>query len=90
VVFARLTPFSLEEIELIKSVNRAPYQQRTIILTQRELEPYYTYEETAEEFDIDKIAVSLADMAVVTDRVFFKNIRREDQASSQGPKGATK
>jgi hypothetical protein len=87
VVFARLTPFSPEEIELIKSVNAAPYQQRAIILTQRELEPYFIYEETSKEFDINEIAVSFSDMAVVTDRVFFKSIRRGEPSPQEGPGG---
>lgn len=79
VVFARLTPFTPEEVELIKQVN-GPYQQRAIILTARELEPYFVYELTEKEFDIDKIAVTYSDMAKVTDRVFFKKLRRSSES----------
>jgi hypothetical protein len=79
VVFARLTPFSCEEVEFIKMINDTPYrQQRAIMFTQRELEPNFVYQETAEEFDIDKrFANEFVDMAIITDRVFFQKIRRE-------------
>jgi len=51
--------------------------RRAIMLTDRELEPYFVYERTAKEFDIKGTTVSFEDMAIVTDRVFFQNLRRE-------------
>lgn len=76
VVFAKLNSFGAEEIECIKSVNNC-YHRRAIMLTDRELEPYFVYERTAKEFDIKGTTVSFEDMAIVTDRVFFQNLRRE-------------
>ncbi|MDP2333021.1 MAG: hypothetical protein Q8M19_20240 [Reyranella sp.] len=76
VVFARLTPFSADEIELIKQAN-GKYARRAIMLTERELEPYFVYERTAKEFDIERTAVSFENMAIATARVFFEQRRRE-------------
>lgn len=75
VVFARLSSFSAEEVELIKKVN-SQHTRRAIMLTDRELEPYFIYERTAKEFDMDEIAVSYEDMATATVRVFFEQRRR--------------
>jgi hypothetical protein len=74
-VFARLTPFSAEEIDLIKQVN-GRYHSRAIMLTERELEPYFVYERTAQEFDIQETAASFEDMVAATVRVFFEERRR--------------
>ncbi|MFG1300710.1 hypothetical protein V5F49_13025 [Xanthobacter sp. V3C-3] len=76
IAFSRLTPFEDEEVDLIRTVNNG-HRLRAIMLTARELEPYFLYERTAQEFDIEQIAVSFDDMARVTDRVFFQNIRRQ-------------
>jgi hypothetical protein len=74
-VFARLTAFSAEEINLVKEVN-GRYRSRAIMLTERELEPYSVYERTAREFDIRETAVSFEAMAAATVRVFFEEKRR--------------
>jgi len=81
VVFARLTPFKPEEIDLIRPLNK-DWRQRAIILTERELEPYFIYERTAEEFAIERSAVSFKDMATVTEQVFFQNLRKEQPSGS--------
>lgn len=75
VVFARLTPFSPEEIDLIKQIDIA-HRRRIIMLTDRELEPYFVYERTAKDFDIQRTAVSFEDMARATVRVFFEQRQR--------------
>lgn len=76
VVFVRLSPFSADEVEAIKQVN-ARYTTRPIMFTARELEPYFTYERTAKEYDIEKTAVSFDDMARNTISVFFENRIRQ-------------
>lgn len=81
VVFARLTPFSTEEIELIKQVND-PHRQRAIMLTDRELEPYFVYERTAREFDISQTIVTYEQMAAATVQVFFEERRRPMAATT--------
>lgn len=72
VVFAKLGDFEAEEVNWIRKLNGAG-RQRAIILTERELEPGFVYERTAELFEIESSAVSLDDMARVTDAVFFQN-----------------
>jgi hypothetical protein len=84
IVFARLTPFSPEEVALIRHAN-GKYRRRAVMLTERELEPYFVYERTAKDFDIRQTASSLADMAAVTVRVFFEERRRE-AGSESAPK----
>lgn len=84
IVFAKLNSFGAEEIESIKSVNNR-YRRRAIMLTDRELEPYFVYERTEKDFDIKGTTVSFEEMAIITDRVFFQNMRREVVP----PKGVT-
>lgn len=75
IVFARLTPFSDIEIDLIRPLN-TEWKRRVILLTDRELEPYFIYERTSKEFDVSRTAVTFEDMAVATDRVFFQKLVR--------------
>lgn len=70
VVLAKLMPFSVAEIESARRLNSG-YHKRAILLTHRELEPYFIYERTAQEFEIRKTATSLEDMARVTHEIYF-------------------
>lgn len=72
IVFAKLTVFSEDEIEAIRSVNESPYL-RAIMLTTDELEPYWPYKKLAEATEFDRPVASFADMAVVTARAFLGN-----------------
>jgi hypothetical protein len=78
-VFARLTPFSAEETDLIKQVN-SRYHSRAIMLTERELEADFVYERTAQEFDFLQTAASFEDMVAATVRVFFEERKRTPDA----------
>lgn len=69
-LLSKLNPFTAEEIECAKSLNSG-YEQRTILLTARELEPYHLYERTKEEFDIDQYAGSPEDLAKATTKMYF-------------------
>ena len=84
VVFARLTPFSDEEVEHIKRVN-GPHDRRAIMLTDRELEPYFIYERTAQEFNVSNAPVSFADMVIATAHVFFEPRRRAPDPGTSAP-----
>ena len=44
------------------------------MFTDRELEPYFVYEQTAKEFQIDQYAVGAKDMVSNTARIFFNPI----------------
>ena len=70
VVFAKLAPFTPEEIELVKTLN-GPYQNRVILLTARELEPYHIYERTEAEFGIRAHGNTPENLASVTAQIYF-------------------
>jgi hypothetical protein len=48
-----------------------PYQQRVILLTARELEPYYIYERTKKELGVDLHGGSPGELARVTSQIYF-------------------
>jgi len=70
VAFSKLAPYTTAEVERIRRLNDK--WLRAIMLTPRELEPYFLYEWTAKEFPINQSAVSFEDMARVTAQVYFK------------------
>jgi hypothetical protein len=47
------------------------YQRRVILLSERELEPYFMYERAEKEFIIPGSAISLSDMAQATQNIYF-------------------
>lgn len=71
IAFAKLTKFTPDEIALASAVN-TQHRRRLILLTDRELEPYFVYDRTAEAFDIDRSAVSFDDMAKATHDIFIE------------------
>jgi hypothetical protein len=72
IVFAKLGPFSDEEIALARTLN-SEYQNRVILLTARELEPYRLYERTEKELGIKARGSSAEDLASVTAQIYFKD-----------------
>lgn len=88
IVFAKLCDFKEEEVEQIKRVNAAG-EQRAIMLTERELEPGFIYERTSKLFDVDKIPISLADLADTTVSVFFeKKLKAKPEEEGEPNDGA--
>jgi len=71
VVFAKTGTFSPEEIQRCRGADSGN-RMRTILLSERELEPYFVYERAAREFDIKESAVCLEDMVEVTQAIFFE------------------
>lgn len=74
-VFAKLSDFTPEELDYIKEAN-GDHARRAIILSTRELEPWFVYERTEKEFEIDRHAASFEDMVKVTEAVFFDQRRK--------------
>ena len=70
IVFAKIAPFTPEEAALAKTLN-GPYQQRVILLTARELEPYDIYERTKKELGIDSRGGRPGELARVTSQIYF-------------------
>lgn len=71
VLLSKLAPFTSEEIERARALNDE-YRRRAILLTARELEPYFMYERTKAEFQINEYAVTPEDLAQTTHEMYFK------------------
>lgn len=71
IVFSKTGSFSPAEVERCKRA-QGNWGRRVILLSDRELEPYYVYERTKREFEIDHIAIKLNAVAKVTHSVFFE------------------
>ena len=70
IVFAKLAPFTSAEVALVKMLND-PYQNRVILLTARELEPFHIYERTEAELGIQSYGNTPEELASVTARIYF-------------------
>lgn len=71
ILLAKLNPFTQEEIDQAKTLN-TEYEQRSILLTSRELEPYFIYERTKSEFDIDGYGGTPETLATNTAKMYFR------------------
>lgn len=80
IVFSKLAPFTTDEITRCGRA-QSQYRMRVIMLTDRELEPYFVYERTEKEFMIRSSAVSLEDLADSTDSIYFHPKPRPKPAS---------
>src|SRR5277367_4270199 len=70
IIFAKTAAFSPEEVTRCKAAQ--PHgRQRVILLSDRELEPYFVYERAEREFDIRRTAVSPEGMAEITHWLYF-------------------
>ncbi len=70
IVFSKTAPFTAEEIARCRAA-QPPGRKRVILLSDRELEPYFVYERAAKDFEINPTAVSLEDLANTTHAVYF-------------------
>lgn len=82
VLFVKLAPFTDEEVALARTLND-PYQQRVILLTARELEPYHIFERLKKEHGIDSYGGSPEELANVTAQLYFTG--HEADASTPVP-----
>jgi hypothetical protein len=70
IVFAKTAPFTSDEIARCRGAQPAG-RRRVILLSDRELEPYFVYDWAAKEFEIDSSAISLQDLANTTHSLYF-------------------
>jgi hypothetical protein len=70
IIFSKTTPFTADEIARCHEA-QSPGRKRLILLSDRELEPYFVYEWAEREFVIDPTAVSLEDLANTTHALYF-------------------
>lgn len=75
IIFSKLCDFTQEELERFKKINDR-YHIRLILLTQRELEPYFIYEKTSREFDVQQTAICFEDMVQTTNDVFYEKRKK--------------
>jgi hypothetical protein len=69
ILLAKLAPFTDEEIALAKTLN-GKYQERVIMLTAEELEPYH-FHESFKKKGINEYGTRLEDLASITSRLYF-------------------
>src|SRR5262249_33151575 len=81
-VFAKLSPFTAEEIILARAAN-GPYQPRVILLTARELEPFDIYDRAKKEVGKDLRAGSPRDLAAATSQIYFSASQLAAPATEQ-------
>jgi len=70
ILLAKLCAFTPAEIELARSLN-GEHHLRAILLTERELEPYYFFERTKKLFKINEHGGSPEDLARATVAIFL-------------------
>jgi hypothetical protein len=77
VLLAKLAAFTSDEIAAAKALNDQ-YRRRVILLTARELEPYFMYERTKKEFSLDARAGTPNDLAETTAVLYFREASRHE------------
>ena len=80
VIFAKTGPFTREEIDRCKNAQAGRGRSRVILLSDRELEPYFVYERASREFEVDTNVISLGDLARSTVQLYF-NPKPKEPAS---------
>jgi hypothetical protein len=75
IIFSKTAPFTTDEIRRCRQAQSSA-GLRVILLSNRELEPYFTYERAAKEFDVNPTAISLEDMARNSNFIYFNPRRR--------------
>jgi hypothetical protein len=86
VVFAKLAPFSDEELDLIRPLNDKPYGQRAILFAEQDLEASRPYRWAEEQFTFEKTIINFEGMAAASNAIYFeKKIRQppEDQPAGE-------
>jgi hypothetical protein len=71
IIFSKTAPFTPTEIQRCRAA-QDPRRPRVILLSDRELEPYFVYERTEKEFEIHSAAISFEDLARATQHIYFE------------------
>jgi hypothetical protein len=70
ILFSKTDTFSSDEVSLARSLN-SEYKRRVILWSRDELEPYFLYERAKDKLGKNSTAVTLTDMANITQRLWF-------------------
>jgi hypothetical protein len=71
VIFAKTGSFTQDEIDRCKAAQGKHGRLRVILLSDRELEPYFVYERASRDFKIDTTVISLDNLARSTYQLYF-------------------
>jgi hypothetical protein len=71
VIFAKTGAFTQAEVDRCKQTQLASGRSRVIMLSDRELEPYFFYERAGKEFEMDTTVISLDNLAHSTSQLYF-------------------
>jgi hypothetical protein len=77
VVLSKLASFTLEEIEAVRRLNEK-FHRRAILLSARELEPYWIYEWAKAELGGDFHDSRPEDLVEATAKIYFNNSKRTE------------
>ena len=80
IIFAKTGPFSQEEIDCCKQAQSPSGAPRVIMLSDRELEPYFAYTRASKQFEMDTTAISLDHLARSTVQLYFSPTPKESEA----------
>lgn len=80
VIFAKTGTFTQDEVDRCKAAQRMHEQLRVILLSDRELEPYFIYERASRHFRVDTTAISLDNLARSTDQLYFHPMPKESSS----------
>lgn len=75
IIFAKTASFTPEEVTRCRAA-QPRFGRRVILLSDRELEPYFVYELAEQEFDIPPSSSSLHDLALATENIYFTPRRK--------------
>ena len=79
-IFAKTASFTEDEIGRCKTVQEKHRRLRVILLSDRELEPYFVYERAAKFFEVDTTVISLDDLARSTGQLYFHPQAKESSS----------
>jgi hypothetical protein len=71
IIFAKTGVFTQEEVDRCKLAQAGHGRPRVIMLSDRELEPYFIYERASRQFKVDTTVISLDGLARSTDQLYF-------------------
>lgn len=71
VIFAKTGAFTQEEVDRCKAAQGKHGQLPVILLSDRELEPYFVYERASRHFTVDTTVISLDNLARSTYQLYF-------------------
>lgn len=82
-LFSKTGQFTPTEIARCKQEN-TPEVAGTIMLSARELEPYFMYERASKEFHVESHGVTFEDMVQATQAIYFRPRPRKSATEGQG------